>query len=104
MCLVERYGGLRIYIPRHATPEHHFSQVIGCENLAKLAQEYGGDTHFQLPKAQRSFVALRDEAIRAAYGTMSVRQLAADYRLTERHICRIVSLGANNELQDSLFE
>lgn len=104
MRLVERFGGLRIYIPMHAAPDHQFSQVIGLDNLAKLATVYGGEAHFQLPKAQRALLALRDEAIRSAFGTRSIRQLAIDYQLTERHVSRIVSSGAHNDLQNSLFE
>lgn len=55
MALVGAVGGLRVYIPtpERATPEHPFAVLIGFDSLLKLAAEYGGQPHFQLPKADR---------------------------------------------------
>lgn len=104
MQLVERFGGLRIYIPANPTPEHHFAQLIGFDNLVKLAQVYGREDHFQLPKAERALIALRDAKILADYGPKSVRQLAAEHRLTERHVTRIVAAAhLKNDDQAELF-
>ncbi len=97
MALVQRFGGLRIYIPATATPDHAFAEVIGLENLAKLSAEIGVDgtgDRFLLPKADRALIAVRDARIRAEFATKSTRMLAAEYGLTERHITRIVGPSA----------
>jgi Mor family transcriptional regulator len=104
MLLVERFGGLRIYIPLNATAEHHFAQLIGLENLQKLSQVYGREDHFELPKAERALLALRNAKIRGEYGPKSIRQLASEHQLTERHVTRLVgALDATNDGQPRLF-
>lgn len=94
MDFVHAYGGLRIYIP---TPErchadHPYAQVIGQDNLRRLAQVYGQEDHFPLPKAEAALLAVRNSRIAHAYGHhKTARELAAEYRLTERQIERIVA-------------
>lgn len=102
MLLVEKFGGLRIYIPLNPTPDHHFAQLVGYDNLVRLAQVYGREDHFELPKADRALKALRNATIRAEYGPKSIRQLAAEHGLTERQITRIVGMPANDD-QAELF-
>jgi Mor family transcriptional regulator len=102
MLLVERFGGLRIYIPLHPTADHHFAQLIGWDNLQKLSQVYGREDHFQLPKAERALTAVRNAKIKSEYGPKSIRQLAAEHRLTERHVTRIVGAPTNDD-QVELF-
>lgn len=104
MLLVEKFGGLRIYIPLNPTPEHHFAQLIGFANLERLSEVYGREDHFELPKAERALLALRNAKMRAEYGPKSVRQLAAEYGLTERHVTRLVGDDqAANDDQPELF-
>lgn len=103
MLLVERFGGLRIYIPNNPKPDHHFAQLIGFANLVKLAEVYGREDHFQLPKALRALKALRDTEIRAQHWRKSIRQLAAEHNLTERHIVRILGSDPINDDQAKLF-
>jgi Mor family transcriptional regulator len=94
MALVEHVGGLRIYIPtpEYATADHQFAEIIGVDNLVKLGKAYGGQEHFQLPKAYSALVALRNARIAADYAaTKTARQLAAEHRLTESQIVRIVA-------------
>lgn len=104
MLLVEKFGGLRIYIPLNPTPEHHFALLIGLANLQRLSEVYGREDHFELPKAERALLALRNAKIRSEYGPKSVRQLASEYGLTERHVTRIVGADdATNDDQSELF-
>lgn len=104
MLLVQHFGGLRIYIPLNPTADHHFAQLIGLPNLIKLSQVYGREDHFELPKAERALLALRNAKIRAEYGPKSIRQLAAEYHLTERHVTRLVgAVDAQNDSQPELF-
>lgn len=94
MALVRHVGGLRIYIPAPArvTEEHDYAKVIGTANLLKLAEVFGGESHFQLPKAERALIAVRNSRIAAAYAThKTARELAAEYHLTESQIVRIVA-------------
>jgi len=54
MDFVHAYGGLRIYVPapERAHADHPYAQVIGLDNLRRLAQVYGQEDHFPLPKAE----------------------------------------------------
>lgn len=103
MLLVEKFGGLRIYIPLHPTPEHHFAQLIGFDNLQRLSAEYGREDHFELPKAERALVELRNAKMRAEHASKSIRQLAGEYGLTERHVTRIIGDDSSNDDQAELF-
>lgn len=110
MALVRHSGGLRIYIPtpERAGPEHPFANVVGLDNLLKLAGEYGGLPHFQLPKAEKALIAVRNARIAQAYSThKTARELAAEHGLTEGQIVRIVAaMGATapvDRRQTALF-
>jgi hypothetical protein len=92
--LVHAYGGLRIFIPTPARvrPDHPFAQIIGVDRLVALAEVYGANEHFPLPKAERALLAVRNARIVQAYAThKTARELAAEYHLTERQIERIVA-------------
>lgn len=92
--LVRVYGGLRIFIPTpaRAQPDHPIARLIGHANLRALAEVYGGESHFALPKAERAIIALRNAQIARDYAThKTARELAAEHRLTERQIERIVA-------------
>lgn len=94
MALVQKWGGLRVYFPtpERVTEEHPYAAVIGIEALLKLAKEYGGLPHFQLPKAERALQAVRNARIAAEYATnKTAREIAAEYGLTEGQVVRIVA-------------
>ena len=97
MALVKVYGGLRVYFPTvdRAQADHPYAALIGLDNLLKLSQEYGGQQHFQLPKAERALLAVRNARIAADYGSdKTAREIAAEHGLTEGQVVRIVaSLG-----------
>ncbi|MFN3734179.1 hypothetical protein [Comamonas testosteroni] len=71
MALIQKWGGLRVYFPtlERATEDHPYAAVIGIDALLKLAGEYGGLPHFQLPKAERALQAVRNARIAAEYAT-----------------------------------
>lgn len=98
MALVRVYGGVRVYFPTvdRATPDHPYAAIIGLDKLLKLSEEYGGLPHFQLPKAERALLAVRNARIAADYSTdKTARKIAAEYGLTEGQVVRIVAaLGA----------
>lgn len=91
LALVNRWGGLRIYVPTpdRCTVEHPMAQVIGLDKLLVLAEEYGGNEHRQLPKARKALLALRNARIVAARGQKSARDLAMEHGLTEGQIIRV---------------
>lgn len=94
MALVRRWGGLRVYFPtpERVTEDHPYAAVIGVDALLKLAEEYGGLPHFQLPKAERALQAVRNVRIAADYATnKTAREIAAEYGLTEGQVVRIVA-------------
>lgn len=94
MALVKGWGGLRVYFPTpdRLTEDHPYAKAIGLEALKKLAQEYGGLPHFQLPKAERALQAVRNARIAADYATSkTARQIAAEHGLTERQVVRLVA-------------
>lgn len=92
--LVRVYGGLRIYIPTptRTHPDHAIAKIIGLEKLQALANYYGGESHFALPKAEKALLALRNTRIIEAYShNKTARELAIEHRLHERQIERIVA-------------
>ena len=103
MALIRHSGGLRIYIPtpERVTADHIFAHVIGLENLLKLAEVYGGESHFQLPKAERALVQVRNERIEKDYTThKTARELAVEHHLTERQVERILAAAGAEAPED----
>lgn len=97
MDLVKVYGGLRVYFPTvdRVQADHPYAALMGLDNLLKLCKEYGGLEHFQLPKAERALMAVRNARIAADYASdKTAREIAAEHGLTEGQVVRIVaSLG-----------
>jgi hypothetical protein len=95
MLLVEHFGGLRIYIPANPTPDHPYAELIGFDNLVRLGRQFSIDgigDRFLLPRALRALNAVRNAKICADYRDgASARTLAAEHRMTQRHVERIVS-------------
>ncbi|MBF5004716.1 Mor transcription activator family protein [Diaphorobacter caeni] len=92
--LVERFGGLRLYIPGKASADHPIAQTIGVEKMQLLCTEFayhGLGMRFTLPQAKNLSIILRNRKIVSEYGPKTVRELAMKYRLGERQVERIVS-------------
>lgn len=92
--LVDRFGGLRIYIPGKAERGHPIAELIGFENMQKLCDEYkyeGSGMRLTLPCASNLVIAERNKRIRSEYGPKTTRQLAIEHGVSERQIERIVS-------------
>jgi len=110
MALVQGWGGLRIYFPTpdRITVDHPYAKAIGLEAVKTLCKEYGGLPHFQLPKAERALLAVRNARIAEDYTTRkTARELAMEYGLTERQVARLIgSMGISapkERRQKSLF-
>ncbi|AKH37279.1 MULTISPECIES: Mor transcription activator family protein [Nitrosomonas] len=95
--LTQKYGGVRLYVPKHLPEDHVLADLIGLEAARKLAEHYGGLVHFDIPKADAIRIALRNSKIRAEWPTLSQRQLALKYSLTERQVRKILAIEQQDE-------
>lgn len=104
LALVQAYGGVRLYVPKlQLEDDHPLVRQIGREAAEKLQAMYGGEPHFDIPKAERAVRAVRDARIRHLRGTGApVRTLALDHRLTERQI-RTICGELEDDRQSGLF-
>lgn len=90
--LVERYGGMRIYVPQTIPPAHTLVDLIGRDAAERLARAFGGDEHFDLPRCTVAARRVRDALLVADFlAEMSHRQLAGKYQLTERGVRKIIA-------------
>jgi hypothetical protein len=92
LVIVQHYGGVRLYVPITMTPEHILSRLIGFETALKLSSEYGGLTHFDIPRAVAALRSARNAEISDKFiKGKSVRELALYYMMTERGITKILA-------------
>lgn len=92
MAIVEKWGGLPLYVASQPTSDSDLARLIGLDAAQLLGREYGGDRP-HIPKAGKALRALRDARIRAEHADKSIRQLVLDYGLSERRICEILAVG-----------
>ena len=103
MKLVEVHGGTRLFVPkREVADDHPLARLIGSDAAQKLVCTYGGEEHFDIPKAERALRAVRDADIRAKRPHTSVRLLALENRLCERTI-RTICGEVEDDRQVGLF-
>lgn len=103
MKLVDRYGGVRLYVPQKLDASHTLVIWIGAQNAQKLVDEYGGET-LEIPKAEAALREIRNREIRSLYPQLSQRDLALKYHTTERNIRLILGECGNPNNQPDLFE
>lgn len=102
--IVEHYGGVRLYVPVEIEADHPIAQMIGLDAARKLAAEYGGQDHFDIPRAAAALRAVRARQIRADRATgMTHRALARKYHLTERWIRHVLGDEETTAEQAGLF-
>lgn len=91
LTLVERFGGVRIYVPEAGTltEDHPIVRAIGLEAAQRLARMWPQERPY-LPRAVAELRRRRDEALVADLDAgMSFSQAARKYRLTERQVYSI---------------
>lgn len=88
--LVETYGGTAIWVPKNPKPEHALAQLLGLADFKKLCHYYG-DTALEIDRCAGAIRALRNTKILEDSVTMTDRQIARKYKMTERHVRRIRS-------------
>lgn len=90
--LVERFGGVRIYVPQTVPPSHALVDLLGRDAADRLAIAFGGDEHFDIPRCTLAARRVRDAQLVADFlGGMSHRLLAIKYQLTERGVRKIIA-------------
>lgn len=102
--LLQRFGGIRIYVPQpaHLTDDHELARAIGLAAARKLARIWGSE-RMPLPRAARALRLARDRALRLDYQTMSAAQCALKYQLTERQVYWIAGRVEDDRRQAELF-
>lgn len=87
--LASRFGGLeRVYVPKEATDNHPWTQVLSPVQWQKVITAWGGQ-RIDLPRgtyvtlAKRQILALAEQGI-------PHRQIAQRVHTTERHVRRVL--------------
>ena len=92
LILVHNYGGVRLYVPVNMTPDHIIARLIGFDLALKLAAEFGGMDHFDIPRAAGALRLVRNREIAEKFiKGKTLRQLALEYLMTERAIQKILA-------------
>lgn len=100
--LVAKYGGVRLYVPKTLRSDHDLVATIGRELAEYMEERFGGEV-LEIPKALLANVALRNVTIKQEYESLSQRQLALKYHLTERQVRNILCGDRNDDNQMGLF-
>ncbi len=83
--LAARYGGVRLYVPERIESDHCLVKLIGEDAAQRLARHYGGD-RIEVPRCVDAFRRARNRALVRDAASMSQRELALKYRMTERAV------------------
>lgn len=96
LVIIQRWGGTRLYVHAKMTADKPLARAIGLAKARALAARYGNE-EICVPRAARRLIAIRNAAIRAAFGERSAPALARQYGLTERQIRNIVTVDDASE-------
>ena len=102
--LVERWGGVRLYVPleQNLTEEHELVRALGLAAARKLASAH--KEWLEVPRGAAYLRSVRDRIIRESYGGKSVTRLAREFNMTRRNIFYIVARKEAPEPQGDLFK
>lgn len=101
LLLVERFGGIRFYVPQTITSDHELARLIGIDAAQKLTKHYGGG-RYEVPRLSQANLDRRNIEIKNQYRFFSQSQLAVKFGLTQRQVRNIVGTGKNDD-QMELF-
>lgn len=100
--LVERFPGMRLYVPEEVGEDHPLAAALGIEAARRLAREYGRE-HIEIPRAAGAAREARNRAIRAESRNATQGELARRYGLTERQIRTILRSSGDDGTQQPLI-
>jgi hypothetical protein len=94
LVLLRAHGGTRSFISRSATASK-FAGCLDADGLALIHAHFSAG-HLELPRLHALERLLRDNAIRADFdsGGVSLSELSARYRLTQRYLRRLLASKA----------
>jgi len=91
MRLVNKFGGLNLYIPQDLDKEHALAKAMGLDIAQKIAAVCGG-ARVAVPRAHHYRTVLRQaEIFRRSRSGESSSLLAREYGITQRAIEKIIS-------------
>ncbi len=92
--LVRAYGGRRLYVPRKLNPRHRLCELLGEDNAAQLIKARGGE-YLSIPLAMAFKRTQRNALFRSAHDDdgLSQETIANRYRMSRRHVQRILAAG-----------
>ncbi len=94
--LVSAYGGTLLTIPQKLPEDHPLAVLLGTEVAGKLSEHYALE-RVDVPRAHFARMHARNRRLCADHHAgESVRQLALQYRLTERRVWEILAEERNN--------
>ena len=90
--LVDKRGGVAVYVPHQAHVEHDLVPIITLAGLQALCAAYPGE-HRVVPMARAVLCEIRNRRMLAERPEKSVRQLALDYKMHRRRVQQILAEG-----------
>jgi hypothetical protein len=90
--LVEKRGGIRVYVPEVALPGHELATIASFAGMQALCSEFPRE-HVLVPKARSALVVMRNRQLLADSLEMSHSQLARRYEITLRRVQQILAEG-----------
>ncbi len=94
--LAQRLGGSEYTFPVRYNPESSLVAVVGEEAAEKLIAYFSGEKYY-IPKGDRALRCARNREIEYKYENgQTGRDLAQEYRLTERQVRSILNRPAAN--------
>lgn len=101
--LVEKWGGVRIYVPATVGEDHPLARMIGVDTARALCEYCAGEL-LAVPRAAAALREARNREIRARYADgESQARLARAYALTERQVRNILGARPVDSRQAALF-
>lgn len=104
--LVERWGGLSLYVPERVRPDHPLAETLGLDAARRLAELYARE-ELSVPACRQAIRLARDRQLRALHHTHGwpAQRIAWFTGLTERQVWRILAASDNAgpDRQSSLF-
>ncbi len=105
LALVERFGGIPIYLPKDAERikiDHPLARLLGLDAARRLARARPYEL-LHVPRATRYLREIRNLALRRDYSEASASAVARKYGLTRRQVFRVAAADVPPQLQGDLF-
>lgn len=93
LALVEKWGGVTLFVPKNPPEGHPLAQAIGIRAARKLSA-HAGLEYLRIPRCAARLRAARDAELLSDHAAgLSAAKCARKYHLTERQVWRIFRAG-----------